>query len=109
MIFTAFSSRSAPIIRPEFPAIFEADIGDPPLRQWLVFAAMQGKAVRFTDLRYFVSQLHHAFFDRLLHDDRLAPQKADRGQRIGPCSDKCCREGGTWFSVAAKYAWFGAW
>jgi hypothetical protein len=31
-IFTASSSRSAPLIRPEFPAIFAADVRDPRLR-----------------------------------------------------------------------------
>jgi hypothetical protein len=28
--------------------------------------------VRFADLNYFVSQLHDAFFDGILHDGRLA-------------------------------------
>jgi hypothetical protein len=35
---------------------------------------MQVQPVRFTDLRYFIPQLRDAFFDRILHDDRLAPQ-----------------------------------
>jgi hypothetical protein len=33
---------------------------------------MQVQSVRFTDLRYFLSQFHYAFFDGILHDDRLA-------------------------------------
>jgi hypothetical protein len=41
---------------------------------WLLPAAMQVQSVRFTDLRYFVSQFHYAFSDGILHDDRLAPQ-----------------------------------
>ena len=47
---------------------------------WLLPAAMQAQSVRFTDLRYFVSQFHYAFSDGILHDDRLAPQTrwADR-------------------------------
>ena len=39
---------------------------------WLLFAAMQVQSVRFTYLRYFVSQLRDSFFDGILHDDRLA-------------------------------------
>ena len=38
---------------------------------WLVFAAMQVQAVRFTDLRYFLSQFYDAFLDGILHDDGL--------------------------------------
>jgi hypothetical protein len=34
---------------------------------------MQVQSVGFTDLRDFVPQLRDAFFDRILHDDRLAP------------------------------------
>jgi hypothetical protein len=34
------------------------------------------QAVRFTNLRYFVSQLGDAFFDGVLHDDRLAEHDA---------------------------------
>jgi hypothetical protein len=33
---------------------------------------MQVKEVRFTDFRYFLSQLRDAFFDGILHRDRLA-------------------------------------
>jgi hypothetical protein len=34
---------------------------------------MQVQSVRFTYLRYFVPQLRDSFFDRILHDGRLAP------------------------------------
>jgi Protein of unknown function (DUF5818) len=37
-----------------------------------LLAALQVQAVRFTDLRYFFSQLSDALFDGLLHEDRLA-------------------------------------
>jgi hypothetical protein len=40
--------------------------------------------VRFADLNYFVSQLSDAFFDGLLHDDRLALQT----RWIAPRKDK---------------------
>jgi hypothetical protein len=33
---------------------------------------MQVQAVRLADFRYFLSQFHDAFLDRILHDDRLA-------------------------------------
>jgi hypothetical protein len=33
---------------------------------------MRVQAVRFADLRYFLSQFHDAFLDWILHDDRLA-------------------------------------
>ena len=39
---------------------------------YLLFAALKVESVRFTDLRYFVSQLRDAFFKGILHDDRLA-------------------------------------
>ena len=45
----------------------------PRCARWLLFAAMQVQSVRFTYLRYFVPQLRDSFFDRILHDDRLAP------------------------------------
>jgi hypothetical protein len=35
--------------------------------RYLPFAAMH-----LTDLRYFLAQFHDAFFDGILHDDRLA-------------------------------------
>ena len=35
------------------------------------FAALHVKTVRFADLRYFVSQLHDALLDGILHDNRL--------------------------------------
>jgi hypothetical protein len=36
-------------------------------------------AVRFTDLRYFISQLGDAFFDGILHGGRLAdPLRVER-------------------------------
>jgi hypothetical protein len=72
--FIVFSSRSAPLILPEFPAIFEADVRDPPLRPVASFCR-QASAVGSFHLfaRYFVSQLCDAFFDRILHDDRRAP------------------------------------
>jgi hypothetical protein len=38
----------------------------------LLLAAMQVQSIRFADLRYFLSQYNDAFFDRILHDDRLA-------------------------------------
>jgi hypothetical protein len=37
---------------------------------------MQVLAVRLADLRYFLSQFHDTFFDRILHGDRLAERKA---------------------------------
>jgi hypothetical protein len=44
----------------------------PGCARHLLFSAMQVLAVRFTDLRYFLSQFHDAFFDGILHNDRLA-------------------------------------
>jgi hypothetical protein len=41
---------------------------------YLLLAAMQVQAVRFTDLRNFLSQFYDAFFDGILHDDRLLTQ-----------------------------------
>jgi hypothetical protein len=38
---------------------------------WLLPAAMQVQAVRFTELRNLLPQFHNALFDRILHDDRL--------------------------------------
>jgi hypothetical protein len=49
---------------------------------WLLPAAMQVQSVRFTDLRYFVSQFHDAFFDGILHDDRLAEPSEREIQNI---------------------------
>jgi hypothetical protein len=43
-------------------------------RHLLFFSAMQVQSVRFTELRYFVSQLGDPFFDGTLHDNRLAEQ-----------------------------------
>jgi hypothetical protein len=40
--------------------------------RYLLFPTMQVQAVRLADLRYFLSQFHDAFLDRILHDDRLA-------------------------------------
>jgi hypothetical protein len=38
-----------------------------------VLAGLQVQSVRFTDLRYFISQLDDPLFDRIRHEDRLAP------------------------------------
>jgi len=46
----------------------------PGCARHLVFAAMQVQAVRFTDLRFFLPQFYDAFFDGILHDDRLLTQ-----------------------------------
>jgi len=55
---------------------------------------MQVHSVRFTDLRYFVPQLCDAFFDRILHDDRLAPYTGRiTVKELGLYADKCCHEG----------------
>jgi len=40
-----------------------------------LFPALQVQAVRFTNLRYFFSQLCDALFDGLLHEDRLAEHR----------------------------------
>jgi hypothetical protein len=37
-----------------------------------LFSDLQVEAVRFTNFRYFLSQLCDALFDGLLHEDRLA-------------------------------------
>ena len=39
-----------------------------------LIAAVHGHTVRFTDLRYFLSKFHDAFFDGILHRDRLAEE-----------------------------------
>jgi hypothetical protein len=46
----------------------------PGCARHLVFAALQLQAVRFTDLRFFLPQFYDAFFDGILHDDRLLTQ-----------------------------------
>ena len=43
-----------------------------PRQAGSLFAALHVHTVRFTNLRYFFSQLCDAFFDRILHDNRLA-------------------------------------
>ena len=48
----------------------------PRCARYLLFAAMQVQAARFTDLRYFVPQSCDAFFKGVLHDDRLTEWKA---------------------------------
>ena len=47
---------------------------------------MQVQSVRFTYLRYFVPQLRDAFFDRILHDDRLAPVTGRITIKEFPCT-----------------------
>ena len=61
----------------DFLQPLQATFVNPRCARRLLFSAMQVQSVRFTDLRYFVSQLHDAFFDRILHDDSLA--KAPEG------------------------------
>jgi hypothetical protein len=43
-------------------------------------AAPHVQSVRFTNLRYFLSQFYDALFDGILHDDRLA--KASQVRRL---------------------------
>ncbi len=56
------------------PAIFEADVRDPPLSRASFCPHVQ--TIRLTNLRYFLSQLYDAFFDGILHLDRLAEHNA---------------------------------
>ena len=67
---TAFSSRSTPTIRPQFPAISHVVVRDPLLRGFL--ATLQIQPIGFPDLRYLHPQLFNAFSDGLLDDRRLA-------------------------------------
>jgi hypothetical protein len=52
-----------------------------------LLAASQEQSVRFTDLRYFLSQFHDASFDRILRGDRLA-------EHIGRSGRKACSRDG---------------
>jgi hypothetical protein len=70
-MFKVSSRRSATPVHLGFPAIFEADVHDPPLSR-APFATPHVQTVRLTNLRYFVSQLYDALFDGILHLDRLA-------------------------------------
>jgi hypothetical protein len=74
-MFIVFSSRSTPLFRLGFLAISEADVHDLPLRR-ASFCRVHVQTVRFANLRYLISQLCDAFFDGILHDDRLAERKA---------------------------------
>jgi len=50
-----------------------------------LFPALQVQAVRFTNLRYFFSQLCDALFDGLLHEDRLAEHRDYTTNPGGQC------------------------
>jgi hypothetical protein len=49
---------------------------------WLLLAAMQAESIHFADLRYFLSQFHDAFFNRILHGDRLAEHTGRSGRKV---------------------------
>jgi hypothetical protein len=57
-----------------------------PRRAVKPLATFRVEAVRITDLRYFFPQLGDAFFDRILHDDRLLTR---RGGRITVAKTAC--------------------
>ena len=62
---------------------------------WLPLATSQVQAVRFTDLRCFIPA---AFYDRILHEDRLAlPYRRDYDPRIVATLNMMPCAGETWF------------
>jgi hypothetical protein len=68
----------------------------------LPFAALQVQAVRFTNLRYFFSQLSDTFFDGLLHEDRLAELSGAARLELGCAAEACVLPGAQFLKLAPE-------